>query len=157
MKNQRIILIDITLCSFIIDNSYIIFIQKKIYFPYRDKISFSVVKGGLKNFGYRGDLKHEYLQTIGGLKIQLITAVSILTIFWRFRIENENWFKRVGQRSALFESVRFGWLSAVARMVGWRVEVVAVYGDFKYLLSYAYCKPYFFSNSCPYSVFYFQL
>ena len=62
----------------------------------------------MKNFGYRGDLKHEYLQTIGGLKIQLITAVSILTMFWRFRIENENWFKRVGQWSALFGSTRLG-------------------------------------------------
>ena len=27
---------------------------------------------------------------------------------------------------------------------------------FEYLLSYAYCKPYFFSNSCPYSVFIFN-
>ena len=67
MKNQCAILINITLFSFIINSSYIIPIQKKL-FPHRNKISFSVVKGGLKKFGYRGDLKRKYLQTVGGFE-----------------------------------------------------------------------------------------
>lgn len=58
---------NITLFSFIINGSYIIPIQKKL-FPHRNKISFSVVKGGLKNFRYRGDLKREYLQMVGEIE-----------------------------------------------------------------------------------------
>lgn len=49
MKNQCAILINITLFSFIINGSYIIPIQKKL-FPHRNKISFSVVKRGIEKF-----------------------------------------------------------------------------------------------------------
>lgn len=65
---------NITLFSFIINGSYIIPIQKS-YFLIEIKFRFLWQKGGLKNFGYRGDLKREYLQIVEGLKIQLITAV----------------------------------------------------------------------------------
>ena len=74
-------------------------------------------------------------------------------MFWRFRIENENWFKRVGHWSALFGSARI----AVGCFSNGRLtNGVVVYGDFEHPLSYACYKPHFFSNSYPYSVFIFN-